>query len=90
MIRLSITTGQMRRGFKVFEPWWDNLFDAGTETKLFKWKNVDKFLLKNYRARVVYDEQGLDESIDGWDEPAIIAIEFDNEADASLFLLRWA
>lgn len=88
MIRLSITTGQMRRGFKVFQPWWDKLFDAGYEGKLFKWKNVDTFLLKKYRARVVYDKS--DDHVSGWDEPAIIAIEFDNEADASLFLLRWS
>lgn len=87
MIRLSITTGKTRRGFKVFEPWWDNLFDAGTETKLFEWKNVDKFLLKNYRARVIYEN--ADDLYD-IEDTAIVAIEFDNEADASLFLLRWS
>ena len=87
MIRLSITTGQMRRGFKVFEPWWDNLFDAGYEGKLFKWKNVDTFLLKKYRARVVYEDV---EDLYNEEDAAIVALEFDNEADASLFLLRWA
>lgn len=87
MIRLHITTGQTRRGFKVFEPWWDNLFEEGTNGKLFKWKNVEKFLLKKYRARVIYEDA---EDLHDITDTAIVAIEFDNEADASLFLLRWS
>lgn len=93
MIRLSIHSDDDRLRSK-FNSFWDNLFEAAdleesnryhrrkTHSYLFKWREVDQYVLENFNGRVIYEETDLGEEV--------AAIEFETEEDATLFLLRWS
>lgn len=75
-----------------FASFWNNLFAAsggadnlfGDDSKYeFNWKNVEQYILENYRGRVKFANHAHGDSL-------ISHIEFDSEEDATAFLLRWA
>lgn len=86
MIRLKITVDTDGNNL-VFHPWWDNLFNASRKDNLFKWTEVEVFLLENHNCRLVYDK---DQGLDFFDMLPVAYVEFDNEHDATMFILRWS